>query len=854
MFTWNLQYVSKIRLSETIKQLMPDPGKGDILVRIHTAIHTPDDAVELAAFVKNALPTAHILGTSTSAVLFGGRMLPDQCIISITQMSEGSIKTLMRPLKDDGDDMIPAEEMCLRLKSDLVCGDDGMMLTFFTEQYREVKHFVEQCNAKMPSVRLIGGIVNKNNMGAGDRKGICFVFDETGWYDEGMIAAAITGKTLESTGAFASGTQVVGKELPVTESEGNRIIKIADEDAAVVYREGVGDGIRNDPDIGFLFPLVYCEEGNVPFMIGYYEDGLRANHNIEVGKKLKRGFIYDGRCVEDNRRMFSRIENFQKAETIFGYTCRDRVRIYPSSVKWELSVYENSNLSGCLTEGEIAFDGEKNVFVNCAFVVMAVGEHESVQQYNPYVFSNVDMIGEDNRRLISYLMDIESRYERGGDEYMASSLREFVKDCELRVLYSEKESLLNEAALSMDIDINGYDRVCLIDVLDTAGMRMVFSEQMIEMTCKGYISRCAAFVSGKDYRLYKLDKWQLAIAAPSYMVSFSTFVKDMRQLQSELFKTGEDYIAIVPVFCIINDAQTERIRSVYSSARMEMVYKNIQFYICDEEADRIDEETIREKYHMVNVINYALSNDKVIPYFQGIYDNKTGTMHHYESLMRLEDENGKVYYPGSFLDVARKFGLLYDSLSMIMIRKVFEIFRDFEDKSVSINLGIRDIKNTEMKEYIYSFLATVRHPGNFIFEILENEDVDDYEELVTFVDKVHALGARISIDDFGSGYSNLQHIASIHSDYIKIDGSIVKNCCEDQESENLVALISGWKNLSIRDVKLVAEYVENEAIQKKLKQYDIDFSQGYLFSRPSPKIRDPRMDPDTKEPEKADKA
>jgi EAL domain-containing protein (putative c-di-GMP-specific phosphodiesterase class I) len=192
--------------------------------------------------------------------------------------------------------------------------------------------------------------------------------------------------------------------------------------------------------------------------------------------------------------------------------------------------------------------------------------------------------------------------------------------------------------------------------------------------------------------------------------------------------------------------------------------------------------------------------------------------------------------PKDFLGVARSFGLLYDSLSLIMIRKVFERFQDEEDKAVSINIGIRDIQNPEILDYIYDTLSTMKHPENFIFEFLENEDVEDYNDLVTFVDKIHELGGLISIDDFGNGYSNLQHILSIHSDFIKIDGSIVRNCCVDKESENLVALITGWKSLSARNVKIIAEFVENEEIQKMMEIYNIDFSQGYLFSKPSSEI------------------
>ncbi|MBR3033544.1 MAG: EAL domain-containing protein, partial [Clostridiales bacterium] len=137
---------------------------------------------------------------------------------------------------------------------------------------------------------------------------------------------------------------------------------------------------------------------------------------------------------------------------------------------------------------------------------------------------------------------------------------------------------------------------------------------------------------------------------------------------------------------------------------------------------------------------------------------------------------------------------------------------------------------------IYDKLASVPHPENFVFEILESEDVDDYNELTEFVDRVHNLGGMIAIDDFGAGFSNLQHILGIHSDYVKIDGSIIRRCCDSQESENLLALIAGWKTMSSSKIKIIAEFVENEEIQKKIVGYDVDYSQGYLFSKPSPDL------------------
>ena len=86
--------------------------------------------------------------------------------------------------------------------------------------------------------------------------------------------------------------------------------------------------------------------------------------------------------------------------------------------------------------------------------------------------------------------------------------------------------------------------------------------------------------------------------------------------------------------------------------------KNIQFYVCDAKTSRPDDVIIREKYHMVNVINYAIANDLIVPQYQGIYSNSSQHIEHYESLMRVVDEEGRMYYPNAFLDVARSFGML----------------------------------------------------------------------------------------------------------------------------------------------------------------------------------------------------
>ena len=305
------------------------------------------------------------------------------------------------------------------------------------------------------------------------------------------------------------------------------------------------------------------------------------------------------------------------------------------------------------------------------------------------------------------MLDVESSFEKEQKSEAADSLRVFVRDCELKLLYSQKEDIPNAAAMYIDIKLKNYDRVCMIDVPDISSVRVVFPEQMIELTYKHYLSKCVTFAKEHRFHIYVIDKWQLAISAPSYMISHSDFTEAAETLHKELFKSSNEYISIVPIFCVMYNCTEENVISSYNSARVEMLNRNIQFLTRDAAADQLDESSIRERYHMVNVINYAIANKSVIPYFQGIYDNKEKKIHHYESLMRLVDENGTLYYPNSFLDVARSFGILYDLLSHIMIEKVFAKFKDLEKDSVSINLGIRDIRNHDGVEFIYDALSTI---------------------------------------------------------------------------------------------------------------------------------------------------
>lgn len=228
-----------------------------------------------------------------------------------------------------------------------------------------------------------------------------------------------------------------------------------------------------------------------------------------------------------------------------------------------------------------------------------------------------------------------------------------------------------------------------------------------------------------------------------------------------------------------------------------------------------------------NKLRHAIDNDNLVPFYQAIVNNKTQRWEKYESLVRMIDD-GKVISPFFFLDIAKRTKH-YETLTKTVIKKSFDTFKD-SDKEFSINLTIKDILNLDIQAYIYDLLSKYEIGAQVVFEIVESEGIEKYDEVVKFINNIKKYGCKIAIDDFGTGYSNFNYLLELKADYIKIDGSLIKNIDTDKSAKVLVkTIVSFAKELNIFTI---AEYVENETIFNIVKEIGIDYSQGYYFSAP----------------------
>ena len=242
--------------------------------------------------------------------------------------------------------------------------------------------------------------------------------------------------------------------------------------------------------------------------------------------------------------------------------------------------------------------------------------------------------------------------------------------------------------------------------------------------------------------------------------------------------------------------------------------------------DKQIEKEYKQNFEKVLMLKSILERKNIIPYYQCIVD-KDRKIVKYEALMRLKNEKGEILSPFLFMKEIKKLKL-YEQFSLIMIKKVIEDVKKFKF-NVSINLSFEDIENDLIKEYV---LNLDRNILKFVtFEILESESIKSYEIINEFLNVLKQKGSKIAIDDFGSGYSNFVHILNLKTDYIKIDGSLIKNINYEKYRKIIEFIVSFSKDFNI---KIVAEFVENEIIFKTLKKMNIDYFQGYYFCKPKP--------------------
>ncbi|WP_294929430.1 bifunctional diguanylate cyclase/phosphodiesterase [Sulfurimonas sp.] len=408
-------------------------------------------------------------------------------------------------------------------------------------------------------------------------------------------------------------------------------------------------------------------------------------------------------------------------------------------------------------------------------------------------------------------------------------MAEKTKELKDSFLYDRLTHLPNRLKLIEDISQNKNSKslhLALINVDAFKDINDLYGYEIGDEILIQIAKRIREVCKGSNF-VYKLpnDEFAIFTTMPISDEEFFVTIKKMLSTISETkFFVAEQSIFITFSCGIASNQESLLIKTNTALQIAKKHSKSIVVY-----NDSLDaKEQIIKNMDALLLLKNAIKYDLITPYYQPIYNTGTKKIEKYEALARIITSSGEVIAPFVFLDIAVK-SKLYPEITKAIITKSFEFFRD-KNLEFSINLSIVDIQSREIMKFILSKIQEFSQPQRVVFEILESDKIDDYEEIKGFIKEVKKYGCKVAIDDFGSGYSNFSHILELNVDYLKIDASLVKFVTTDENSRVIVKTIINFaSNLGL---KTIAEFVEDRDSLELLEKMGVDFIQGYYVGKP----------------------
>ncbi|MBE0495672.1 MAG: EAL domain-containing protein [Campylobacterales bacterium] len=434
------------------------------------------------------------------------------------------------------------------------------------------------------------------------------------------------------------------------------------------------------------------------------------------------------------------------------------------------------------------------------------------------------------------ILTIDHAYYKEEDEigklmhYFHKHIATLINRLNKRANYDGLTQLLSRQRLLYDLDSQQQFLLAIVDIDRFKEINNYLGISSGDHVLKSTAELLSRFFDPLDYRVYRLSGDEFAILsyknyAANALAFKQTITHFLDDFENQELSFGDEHLVLSMSAGMADSSANEPMVAAMTALGYAKKTKQ-KLVVFSKNLPVIEEYGTNLK--ITKIIKHAITDNLVFPHFQPIQCLRQEKVVKYEALMRIQDEEGKLYYPLDFLAISKHTGT-YDTLSKTIIQKALEAFCDTEF-DVTINLSTRDIES----EYIYAFLEELQTRYNVmhrvVFEITEQEGISNFETVREFAQNVKKMGAKIAIDDFGSGYSNFENIIHLEVDFLKIDGSLIKNILTDKNAQIVVeTIVSFAKKLGI---ETIAEFISSEAIYTKVKAMGIDYAQGYYIGKP----------------------
>ena len=403
---------------------------------------------------------------------------------------------------------------------------------------------------------------------------------------------------------------------------------------------------------------------------------------------------------------------------------------------------------------------------------------------------------------------------------------------ELKDLYKDNLTHLpNRNAIIRDLEKSTYNTIAIFDIDDFSTMNELYGDTLGDKILVNFSLSIKETFNLIDNTLYRVGDDKFAILSKDKNVTQSSLDNLAKAFESNLdlngLKVDDEIIFLSATIAIANSSSNH----TYTKALRVLSSAKDKFIQVMQYDKNIHDNTINyeENQKWIKRLKNGLFNGEFQAYYQPIVDVSTQEIYKYEALIRYVTFDNEEISPATFLPIAKK-AKLFSGIVKLMINECFKFIKE-KNKIVSVNISFDDMKNKDTYNYIINKLQEYKSIAQFLhFELLETEEIEDFELAKQFIDEVRSFGCQVGVDDFGAGYSNFNMLAELEVDFVKIDGSLIKQVDRNESQEVIVDTISAYSRRT--NVKTIAEFVSEEGIFNKIKALNINYAQGYYFSAP----------------------
>ena len=802
MKSFSINYEKKEDIENLLKNL--DLEK-NILVQVFSGVI---DEKIIKNIQKSFAPYENItlIGTTTDGEI-NNKVSTHKIVIVASEFEKTSLKSHFVENRKE-------KELGREISKNIVEENSKVIITFATGLNINAEEYLNSLCSKQDII-ISGGLAGDN----GEFKKT-YVFDKKSITSFGAVAVSLNGEDLIANRNYALNWIGITKELTITKADKNRVDLINGKSAVEIYRKYLGDIVANRlPATGIEFPLL-IEKGDITIaraVIGREGESLIFAGNLEQGEKVKIGYGNVSDILHKDNDILNKINN-SSIETIFIYSCMARRRFLGKNIDIEIAPFSTiAPTFGFFTYGEF-YNRE---FLNESMTVLTLSENNIK---NSRKFSSIDVIFNEQIVTLSALTHLIKTTLQELNS-LNKNLTNLVREKTKKILRKNKEleyqfyhdfltHLPNKHLF--DKENENFNVAVLVDIVKFSSINELYGEEFGDQVLLKVSSYLRSLVKTQNIHLYKINADQfIFLSQEDYFIE--KLIKS-QDIEVENIKVRIDFKIAKSKYKPFKTTTELALKKIKNSSEEFIEYsKELKL-----------EEEIERDIRIVKKVANAIKEDRIIPYFQKI-EKRDGIS--YECLVRLQKED-RILSPNAFKEVIETTPYYFE-ITKIMIEKSCKYFSD-KPFQFSLNFAYKDIQSKEIIEYLFEKVEKYNVQDKIIVEILESESIKDYEKAKEFIQKIKNSGMQLAIDDFGSGYSNFIILQELEPDYLKIDGSLIKNILKDKRAWEIVkAITSLAKKMNI---KVIAEFVENEEIKRKLEELDVDGYQGYFIEAPKETI------------------